>query len=308
MTGSYPDMLKTHIVASAIELMSEHGFRTVDCTGSRSSFDLLAKRGETLILLKTLSNVEGLSRDAALELKSVASLLGGVPLVVSQRMKSSELADDTLYDRYGVGVCNLATLRGIVSGKPPAVHSTRGNYFVKINAEKLSRLRQGSGLTQDSIARKLGVSKQSVYRYERHGRVTLDVFQRLVSLFGDGFVEPEESLHMSEAGEVRSGKFSVTSFKRMVYREFEGMGFDTVMTSAPFDMVATGEHKVFGVISNDWRRLSEKLEVLEEISEFLGGYSDCICERKVKAKVSVLSPRELAAVKSPHDLFKLLSE
>jgi putative transcriptional regulator len=299
-------MLKSHLVDSAVKSLSAAGFRTVDCTGSRSSFDLLAKRGGTLLLIKTLSNVEGMSREAASELKSVASLLGGSPLVVSQRMKSSDLADNTVYDRHGVSVCNIATLGGIAAGRPPGVYSTRGNYCVHINAGRLSQLRREHGMTQDSVARELGVSKQSVYRYERQGRVSLDVFQGLVGMFGDGFAEPQ--MHLGRSFDGKPAKHAVTSFKRMVYREFEGMGFDTVQTNAPFDMVATGEHTVFGVVSNDWRRLGEKLEVLEEISEFLGGYSVCISERKVKARVSVLSPRELAQVKSPHDLFKLLSE
>jgi predicted transcriptional regulator len=94
----------------------------------------------------------------------------------------------------------------------------------------------------------------------------------------------------------------------MVCREFENIGFRMSLTNAPFDMVASQSERVFSVVSNDWRRLSDKLDVLEHISGVVDGYTVCISERKVESPVSVMSPEELASVKNPKELFKLLSD
>jgi putative transcriptional regulator len=301
-------MFKPDLVDSAVNLLSESGFKTVDCRGSRSSFDILAKRGDLLLLIKALANVEGLGRESVLELRSVSSLLNGTPLIVSERMKSSSLADGIIYDRYGVCVSNLRTFSEFLNDAPPRVYSTRGNYCVRVNVEMLSEARRRRGLTQDSLAERIMVSKQSIYRYESCGRMSLEVFERLKEFFGDELAGAD--VQMRHEGQERPAVPSgpVTSFKRMVCREFEHMGFETHLTSAPFDMVAKRDGRVFSVVSNDWRRLEDKLEVLREVSETLGGYGVCISRRRVEGEVSVLTPGELSEIKSPKDLFKLLSD
>ena len=162
-------------------------------------------------------------------------------------------------------------------------------------------------MTQDSLAELLGVSKQSVYRYERSGRVSLDVFGRLAGLFDDDLADREYKLTFQQDGETGSADRRVTLLKRRVCSEFRSMGFDAVMTTAPFDIVASGDERVFSAVSNDWRRLRDRLAVLEGISELVGGYAVCISDRKVKGETSVLSPEELAEIKTPRELFKLLS-
>jgi putative transcriptional regulator len=222
-------------------------------------------------------------------------------------MKSSELADGVVYDRYGVYVSNLETLGEIIHDTPPRVYSTRGNYCVHINGRLLSDARRKMGLTQESLAKMLGVSKQSVYRYESSGRVSLDVFERLANLFDEEFSEPEFRLDFEQSAQPSSRGRKVTTLKRRVCSEFRSMGFNTVLTTAPFDLIASKDERIFSVVSNDWRRLRYKMAVLEGISELVGGYSVCISERRVEGETSVLSPKELAEIKTPRELFKLLS-
>jgi len=123
----------------------------------------------------------------------------------------------------------------------------------------------------------------------------------------DDVAEREFSLKY-EKTPVKTHLTHVNSLKRMVCREFEEMGFRTSYTNAPFDIVASCEDLVFSVVSNDWRRLGDKLSVLEDVADMLDGYGVCISCRRIKSNVSVLSPRELAEIKSPRELFKLLSD
>lgn len=301
-------MFKHGLVDSVVKLLSESGFRTVDCRGSRSSFDVLAKREDSLILVKTLANVEGLSREGVSELKAVAELLGGVPVVVGEKMKTSDLADDVVYDRYGVCVSNVKTFDSIVNGNAPTVHSKRGNYCVQLNSGMLAAARRDLGLTQEELAHNLGVTKQTVYRYESSGSVSLDVFERLIEVFGRDILAPNFKLDFERGRAETLMESHITSFKRLVKEEFESIGFHTDLTNAPFDMVASQRERVFSVVSNDWRRLEDKINVLEEISDITGGYTVCISERRVKSETSVLSPEDLSKIKSPRELFKLLSD
>lgn len=283
------------------------GFEVVDCRGQRSSFDVLAKRGETLLLVKVLANLEGLSRQAADELKRVSGILGGSPLVVAEHMKNSKLAEDVVYDRYGVYASNLSTFNKIANDAAPKVYSTRGNYCVRINGCMLADARGRRGLTQGSLAEKLGVSKQSVYRYERSGRMSLEVFERLAGLLETDLLEPEFHLSFDSQVQSTSDSGKLTRLKREACRSFRSIGFRTTLTNAPFDVVARTEESVFSVVSNDWRRLKAKLSVLDEVSGLIGGYTLCVSERRVKSETSVLTPEELSEIKSPRELFKILS-
>ncbi|MFH1402959.1 MAG: helix-turn-helix domain-containing protein [Candidatus Altiarchaeota archaeon] len=303
--------MKSDLTERVLSLLDEAGFQVVDCTGSRSSFDIIAKRGEVLFLVKILKNIEGLNRFSANELKNVASLLSGIPFVIGEGMKNSMLSDDVVYDRYGICVSSPTTFERIINNMLPSIYSTRGNYCVKIDSKHLSELRHKSGLTQDALAKRLNVSKQSVYRYEREGRVSLDVFERLIDLFEDeGLALPGFEMEFQFNGPESRRHVSrhVSDLKKVVLEEFRNMGFKTSMTNAPFDIYASKDEMILTVVSNDWRRLKHRIEMMRDITSMVGGYSVCISERHVDIDGSVIRPEELHEIHSPKDFFKLLSE
>jgi predicted transcriptional regulator len=161
------------------------------------------------------------------------------------------------------------------------------------------------------MAGKVGVSKQSLYRYESSGRMSLDVFEHFMEFFeGAGLVLPTLDLRVEQPKAGPGGDVGVrmNQLKSMVLSEFRNMGFTTSLTKAPFDVIATEEERVFTLVSNDWRRLKHKIDVLDEISGIVGGYSVCISERRVASSRRDLSPSDLKEVKTARELFKLLSE
>ena len=301
-------MFKGGLVESMKAALTVHGYEHVSCMGSRSSFDIIAKNGKNTFLRKALANVEGLSRERAEELKSLSTILSAIPIVVSERMKNSLLADDVVYDRYGVYVTNLPTFTELLGEIKPKVHSRRGSYCVHINGQLLSDQRRLHGLTQEQLAKIIGVTKQSIYRYENGSTISLDIFDRLTKLFGDTFAEKDFKLSIQHSShELKDGQ-NLTYFKKLVKKEFEGLGFNTEITNAPFDLIAMERQRIFSVVSNDWRRLEQKIEKLDELRELLGGYIVCISDRKVKTEINVLNPQELSEIESAKELFKLLSQ
>ncbi|MBU0762949.1 MAG: helix-turn-helix domain-containing protein [Candidatus Altiarchaeota archaeon] len=300
-------MYKQALVGALASMLLEGGYRTVECRGSRSSFDLIARKDDRIFLVKVLSNIEALSRERAQELKNISSLLGGYPVVVSENMKNHMLSDGVVYDRYDVSVMNPSTFSLLINEGSPQAYSKRGSYCVEIDKDLLSRARKKLGYTQDDLAHEMGVSKQSIYRYENSGSVSIEVFEKMVEVLGENLLRTDFRLSQMPAEQQTIG-LHLTPLKKLVDERFRNMGFKTTITNAPFDMVAAKGDRIFSVVSNDWRRLSEKLSVLEEMSSVLDGYTVCISERRVKSSVSVLNPDELSEIRSAREFFKRLSK
>ncbi|HHQ45508.1 MAG TPA: helix-turn-helix domain-containing protein [Candidatus Altiarchaeales archaeon] len=300
--------MKAGLISSVLELLESCGFAVVDCSGSRSCFDILAKRGDTIFLVKVLSNIEGFNKTVAQELKSVAAALGAVPVVVGDRMKSHSLEDGVLYDRYRVLVSNAGTLGMLVSGEIPQIHAKRGKYCVSVNKDRLASLRERTGMTQAELAEMLDVSPHSVYRYERFGSMSLDVFERLKSIFAELDALSADLMEVPEHQMNVSLERYLTEVKREVLREFRELGFDAFATNAPFDVLAKCGDPVYTVVSNDWRRIGRRLQIVEEITGLVGGYSVCVSERRVDADSVVLGLKDFREVKSSKDLYRLLKD
>src|SRR2546422_673572 len=74
-------------------------------------FDFVARRDDTLLIVKVLQNVDALSKDTAHELLEVARILEGSPLVVGERSGTGSLEDGVIYTRFGVSILSRRTQR-----------------------------------------------------------------------------------------------------------------------------------------------------------------------------------------------------
>jgi putative transcriptional regulator len=263
--------------------------------------------GGRIFVIKVLANIEGLSHSCARDLLKVSGLLSAVPVVVGERMKSSGLSDGVVYDRHGIHVVSPRTFGDFVGGCAPSVFSVRGNYCVRVDPERLRRLRARFGLSQEELAERLGVTKQSVYRYESNGRISADVADRLEGLFGavgvlrEASLEPDKCLGRESFD---SACERLTELKREVMESFRSIGFRTSITNAPFDMVVSDKEMVYTAVSDDWRRLERKIGLVDQVSDIMGGYSVCVTRRRVSGHENVLSPSELSEMTSVREFLR----
>jgi len=302
--------MKSLIVDKVLRSLLDAGFSVSDCQSTQSCFDVLARRGSDILLIKVLANVDGLTQRNAFELMKVASILSAKCVVVGDHMKSSRLMDGVVYDRYGVQVMSFKTLEGVFSGSLPSVYSIRGDYCVQIDPGLLIKLRERRGMVQQELADLLVVSKQSVYRYESSGKMSLDVAEKLVSIFNDRrLIKPTGVFTQSFFGvEGESSNQYLSPLKRIVMKVFHDMGFSAELTNAPFDMVVEGDEMVFTAVSNDCCRLRKRMGVVNDITDIVGGYSVCITERRVSVESPVLRVGELQELRSAREFFEVISE
>lgn len=303
--------MKSELISNTIEILGDAGFEVSDCGGVRSCFDIIAKKEETLII-KVLTNIEGLNKDTAMELRDIAAVVSGVPLVIGYCMKSARLSNGVVYERYGINIVNLDTFTDILDNRTPLVYSVRGNYCMNVNSRLLIQLRRKLGTTQEELAVKLNVSKQSIYRYESSGTISIEIAERLMEIFDEDIAIPNKLILKKKIHQKHNRKINrnLTNLERIVISDLENIGFSTMPTNAPFDIFAmkTDEgERLFTLVSNDGMRLRHRIELIHEISELLGGYEICISDRReADSCVPIIKPKELHEIKNSRELIEMI--
>ena len=301
--------MKTSLIQKAINVLEDAHFRVSDCSIVRSCFDILARRDDTILLIKILPNIEGLNHKSALELKNVAVVMSGIPLIIGDHTKNSILSPDVIYTRYDIHVVNIDTFAGILSGRIPSIYSIRGNYCMRIDSRLLSNIRKKLNMTQEELAYQLGVSKQSIYRYESSGRISLNIAEKLMEFLKEDIMVPSDIFTLEINCLENEISTFMTDLKRMVLREFKNIGLDTSLTNAPFDILARErEHheKILTIVSDDREGLKRKVEIIKDISEITGCYKVCISNRARDLDVLVIRPKELSEIKEVSEFMELL--
>src|SRR3989475_313873 len=109
-------------------------------------FDFVARRDDTLLIVKILQNVDALNKETAHELLEVARILEASPLVVGERSGTGSLEDGVIYTRFGVSILSRRTLGEFLEeGVPPFLYSAPGGLYVRLDADALRRALQGRG-------------------------------------------------------------------------------------------------------------------------------------------------------------------
>ncbi len=310
--------MKARILERVLNLLLDVGYEVLNCMGIRSCFDIIAKK-EHIFLIKILTNVEAINNKSATELKNISKIISAVPLIVGERTKNTKLISGVIYARYGISVINTKTLEEILKEQFPLIYSVRGNYCVRIKSELLSKLRKRMGFTQEELASRLGISKQSVHRYESSGRISLKIAERLIDLLENDITISRNIFRSeSQTSEINDLEYeymeyiTLTSLKKMVIDELNSIGFLAFPTNAPFDIIAKEQvHKkrILSVVSNDVKTIERKMEINRRITEITGDYSVCISEKKHRLlNIPVIRPVDLSVIKNPREFMELLSE
>jgi putative transcriptional regulator len=174
-----------------LRTLQDAGFSLSEVDSEDCCLEVVAKKGGTKLLIKTLDNADNEPKETAEDLCSLASAFSASPIIVGQRVQSGPIEEGALYERYGVNVISAETFRDVaVSGKLPIVYSKRGGLYFKVDGSALRRLREEKGMSRGELAKKVGVSAKSVYEYEK-GKMgaILDTVARLEEILNAGVTE-----------------------------------------------------------------------------------------------------------------------
>jgi Glycine/serine hydroxymethyltransferase len=147
-------MTKEVLIHQIIDVLARAGFALSDrCNIRPRSFDVAARKDETLLLCKVLFNIDGLNEETAREMKYLAEYLGGSAIVVGAKTRDQMLEDSVVYMRYDILALNVQTLYDyFIENVPPLVSAAPGGLYVSIEGDILKKARTGQSMSLGTLA------------------------------------------------------------------------------------------------------------------------------------------------------------
>jgi putative transcriptional regulator len=193
-------MSRSALIGNVTAMLEDAGFLVSErCAVRPKSFDLAARRGQDLVLLKILGNIDAFDARTGEEMRRVGEHLGATPLVIGLRTRDEELEPGVVYFRHGVPVFNPDTAMDLfVEEVPPLVYAAPGGLYVTIDSEVLSDEREKRDWSLGRLASELGVSRRTVSKYEDGMNASIEVAMELEDLFDRPLTSPVRVLEGAE--------------------------------------------------------------------------------------------------------------
>ncbi|MDV0446576.1 hypothetical protein MsAg5_04210 [Methanosarcinaceae archaeon Ag5] len=193
-------MAKDVLMDQVVQILHEAGFDVSERVNIRpGSFDIAARCGDVLLLCKVLFNIDGLSEETASEMRLLANLLGGTPLVIGAKTRDQMLEDNVIYMRYSIVSINVQTLYDyFVEGITSFISASPGGLYVSIDATALKEARIANDMSLGSLAGAIGVSRRTISKYEEEGmNASIDTVLTLEEILNVELAKPIDILNPS---------------------------------------------------------------------------------------------------------------
>ncbi|MFP4530485.1 MAG: transcriptional regulator [Halodesulfurarchaeum sp.] len=193
-------MSRSALIDNITAMLSDAGFTVSDrCSTRPKSFDLAARRGEDLLLVKILGNIDAFDGPTGREMRRLGTYLRGTPMVIGLRTRDEALDPGVVYFRHGVPVLNPDTAMDLfVHGVPPLIYAAPGGLYVNIDGDVLADEREERGWSLGRLASELGVSRRTVSKYEDGMNASVEVAAHLDELFDQDLTSPVSVLDGAE--------------------------------------------------------------------------------------------------------------
>src|SRR2546429_7741199 len=207
-------------------------------------FDLVARRDDTLLIVKVFQNVDALSKETAQEIKAIARTLEGSPLVVGERSGTGGLEDGVVYSRFGLPIlCRSTLLEFLEEGVPPFLFSAPGGLYVRLDATALRRMRDERGLSLGALAEIAGVSRRTIQMYLEGMAATLDVAMRLEDVLSESLALPVDPFaFVDDVTSAPDPALRLEGFERELFQRLQRLRYDVRPTvRSPLPALSTHE-------------------------------------------------------------------
>ena len=255
-------MSRSALIGNVTAMLSDAGFLVSDrCAIRPKSFDIAARRGEDVLLVKILGNIDAFDAQTGGEMRRLGTYLNATPIVVGLRTRDEELKPGVTYFRHGVPVLSPDTAMELfVEEVPPLIYAAPGGLYVNIDSEVLADAREDREWSLGRLAKELGVSRRTVSKYEDGMDASVEVAAELEDLFEEPLTAPVDVL--DGADEVR--KEAETPEDPDVAPEDEGIV--TVFTRIGFEVHPT-DRAPFKTVSENERRREQVLTGHSELTK-----------------------------------------
>lgn len=250
----------------------------------RRAFDLICS-GRRNIFARIIYDADNLNRDDINELRASAYAYSASPIVIAKYIHGYEVEDDVVYEKHGLYVISIEGLKQVTRDEPLFIFSSHGVYTVKINPRKLRKMREERGMSLGELADKLGVSRKTIYEYERGSmRLSIDKAIKLFDIFGEEVFEPINVLEVP-----KEGKYDLTNadirLEEMIIKYLKKKGYKVVhLRRTPIDIIGykRQENTVSVIVKHfiSERRFFLKVNEAEKIISLTGSQRIVVKDEK----------------------------
>jgi len=282
-------------------------------------FDLVARRDNSLLIIKVLTNIDAMTEEVAQELRTLSILLKGCPLIIGIRSGTGDLEEDTVYDRFGIQVITSETLKNhLLEGITLEVYAAPGGLYVNLDNEKIKKLRTEQNISLGSFARSLRVTRRTVQMYEDGMNASIEVALRIENVLGENVTDPIDIFNRKipknqiQPPSVEPEGFR--KFQRDVFSILEQVGYKVVpLERAPFEAVSQDKSKILLTCVDEYnKKLLKKAKVVGSISKITEKHAVLIIDKNVNKKTIEGTPlifkKELKKIRGPEEILDLILE
>jgi len=313
-------MKRAEILDVTESILKKVGFqRSQRCMSRPSCFDLAAHGKKQLVLVKVYANIGNVSARDASELQKISECFSATPLVIGEKTRRKPLEDDTVYSRYNIYAINPKTLENIVRhDMHPLVEAGPGGYYIKLDGNLIRENRQKLGLSVGKVAEMMGISRRTLYGYERGmTKASVSTAYKLEWVLG---APVAQSIDIFQPTSQASGFLATTKrliishhFLQTVSRKFAQFNFGVVHTRrAPFDFIAQCSGKglkiICGVADKKERNIDQRTKEIISISKIINAQPVFITdgEKIPNNNIPLIHREDLAKMHGPEDFIAQL--
>lgn len=319
-------MNRTETLQQVRDILINAGFYVSDVYSMRPiGFDLVARRDNTLLIIKVLTNINAFSEEVAIELKKLAKLLNGHPLLIGLHAGTGPIEEEVVYDRFGIQTIHPETLKNhLLEGIPLRVYAAPGGFYVNLDNEKLVKLRKQHHLSLGNFARSVHVSRRTVRMYEDGMNARVDVAFRIEDLFQDSLIHHIDILRhqlkqssddtKKETNKETNNQKRLQGFQNEIFSLLKDAGYTIIpMGRCPFEAVSKDREKILLTCVQRYnQKILQKARVVGSISKITEKRAVLFTDKKgTKDNIEgtpLIIKKELRNLRGPEEILELILE
>lgn len=286
--------MKRNLIENISVFLLKRGFTIKHLT--RTCFDVLARNGGRILLIKALEDANSISKEYAEEMNKIAAYINAVSLIISEKA-GKKLDNNVVYSRFSLYTLNFNTFVNCINNKFPFVKRTQAGLTASVIGEKLKKAREDLGYSLNSLSRKMGVTSSMVNRYENgNSEVTISKAMKIYDIFG-GDVFRRIDIFSHRESFVEEGLSDLS-------RKYVELGFEAADTNkVPFDIIAKRDKELILTEVGD-----KANPEFTSLSRLLDADNLVIFKKKKPKDVPAVTKEEFMDFEKANELIKFLKE
>ncbi len=296
---------KSYLVDRLVDSLSKKEFQLFLTSGC---FDIAARK-DFVMLIKALTNVDGLVQEQAKSLRTISYFISAYPLVVSERTNRVSLNDEVIYSRFELPVVTPNMFECMIEEEVvPEVKAIKGKHTVVIDTVYLRKKREELNLSLEKLSKQIGISKKALYEIENQ-RVnpTLETVKKLEELLEIDLKVPYKMERVE-----RNYIEPKNEFQKKVSSEFSRLGVDnSAVTSANFEIIGKEKTSLITGLSENTVKIKKVAFQVKGLSSVFSSQGMFVAKKSHEQAIDgvpIVLESELPELESSRELNKLIKE